>query len=61
MLLNSLTFERTYVLNSTQLNFIDERIKITTDIVIKNKHKLNYSETDTTIKATTYSAKIYRN
>ena len=61
MLLNSLTFERTYVLNSTQLNFIDERIKITTDIVIKNKHKLNYSETDTTIKATTYSAKNYRN
>ena len=37
-------------LNSTQLNFIDERIKTTTDIVIKIN--TNYSETDTSIKAT---------
>jgi len=48
------------VLNSTQLNFIDERIKTATDIVMKI-NKLNYSETDTSIKATTYSAKIYKN
>jgi len=47
---------------STQLNFIDERIKKNNHWHRhKNKHKLNYSETDTSIKATTYSAKIYRN
>jgi len=42
-------------LNSTQLNFIDERIITTTDKVIQNKHKLNYSETDISIKAKLFS------
>jgi len=35
-------------------NFIDERVKTTTD------HKLSYNKTDTTIKATMYSAEIYK-
>jgi len=41
-----------YGKNSTQLNFIYETVKTNTDMVVKNKHKLSYNKTDTTIKAT---------
>jgi len=44
---------------STQLNFIDERVKTTTDIVIKI-NKLSYNKTDTTIKATRNVASAQR-
>jgi len=48
-------------INQSVNNFTDERVKTTTDIVTKNKHKLRYNKIDTTIKTTMYSAKIYRN
>ena len=48
---------------STQLNFIDEKVKKNNHWRRhKNKHKLSYNKTDrdAKIKATMYSAKIYR-